>query len=672
MNINSPWNPRSILLMLLFLTIGFAPGIVDAVVQHPMDPLEDTEIISAATILLSGGAANPGAIFQSIDLREPSKQFVLNFQQGDPIPREATVYYRQNKHSYKTIVNLVDSTFTPPVEIPISDGQLGLTIGEIFDFSFLFQNQNFLNALAVRGIDTPQEVQNVFVTPLTPGSFGLPEESNRIVKAQMYFIEGGGINLYARPIEGLQAIVDLDDKTVIQILDTGAIPVPTDSHNFDETTIAMKYGLRDPLKPIRITQPEGTNFTMTGNFIDWQKWRFHLRFERRSGLVLSLVTYAGRSVLYQGSLAELFVPYQDPDANWFYRTYMDAGEFGLGALASPLKLGLDVPENAALLDAVISAAIPDPDLPVIPLPLDSVVGVFERLTGNPSWRHYELFSPGGPQYEGRASVELVVRMMAQVGSYDYVIDWIFTQNGAIRTEVFLTGIDAPKGVLSTSVSDPTAPADTAHGALVAPNLVTTYHSHFFNFRLDLDVDGVNNSFVLGTLKVQETPGSPRKGVWSVEEKLLNREKKGTLNEEETIWRVTNPSKINAQGYNVSYILESDGNSVPLMKKADYRRARFIENNLWVTAFNADEHYASGDTPNQNPGVPGLPRYIENNQSIENTDIVLWHTVSFHHLTAAEDFPVLPVEHTSFELIPANFFDRNPALDLRRAPFEVQP
>ena len=49
-----------------------------------------------------------------------------------------------------------------------------------------------------------------------------------------------------------------------------------------------------------------------------------------------------------------------------------------------------------------------------------------------------------------------------------------------------------------------------------------------------------------------------------------------------------------------------------------------------------------------------------------------HTLSFHHVTTAEDFPVLPRHHGSFELKPHNFFDRNPALDLRRAPFEVTP
>lgn len=656
--------------MAFLVALSVAPSVAHGVVQHPMDPLEDTEILSAARILLNAGVARSGAVFQSIEVHEPTKDSVLGFQAGSAIPRSATVFFRQNKRSFKSIVNLSNGTFTPPVEIPSSAGQLGLTIREIIDFSFAFQNQDLRHALARRGIDTAQEFAKVLVTPLTPGAFGLPEEARRIVKAQMYNIEGAGINLFARPIEGVQAIIDLDDKKVIQVIDTGVIPVPTATHEFDEATIGANFGLRAPLKPIRITQPEGTNVTINGNFVEWQKWRFHVRFDRRVGTVISLATYDGRSVLYQGCLSEVFVPYQDPDANWFYRTFMDEGEFGFGALSSPLTLGLDVPENAVLLDGLISAALPDPQLPVVPLPLENVVGVFERVTGNPAWRHFEFLSG---LYEGRAEVELVVRMIAQVGNYDYIVDWIFTQRGAIRVEVGLTGIDASKGVLSTNVDDSTGHADTAHGVLVAPNLVATYHSHHFNFRLDLDVDGRNNSFALGNLKVRgDLPEGPRKSVWVLEEQVLEDEKTAQLDDHDSVWRVINPTTRNAQGYNTSYILESDGNVRPLLRKADFQRARFIEHNLWVTAFDPDERFAAGDTPNQNPGRPGLPGYVSDNESIRNSDIVLWHTLGFHHVTAAENFPVLPTEHRSFELRPGNFFDRNPAIDLRRAPFEAEP
>ena len=128
------------------------------------------------------------------------------------------------------------------------------------------------------------------------------------------------------------------------------------------------------------------------------------------------------------------------------------------------------------------------------------------------------------------------------------------------------------------------------------------------------------------------------------------------------------SRKNALGYPTGFVPGvAQPRQPPARKKPTSGGAGFIEHALWVTAFDADERFAAGDTPNQNPGEPGLPRYVADNESIVNRDIVLWHTVSFHHVTAAEDYPVLPREHASFELKPHNFFDRNPALDLRRAP-----
>jgi Cu2+-containing amine oxidase len=142
--------------------------------------------------------------------------------------------------------------------------------------------------------------------------------------------------------------------------------------------------------------------------------------------------------------------------------------------------------------------------------------------------------------EGRAEVELVVRMIAQVGNYDYMIDWVFNQGGAIRVEVSLTGIDAAKAVRSTNLADASAAADTQHGTLVAPNLAATFHSHHFNFRLDLDIDGPNNSFALGEFKVVNNNGA-RKSFWVPEEKVLASERDGKINGGD-IWRVFNPAK----------------------------------------------------------------------------------------------------------------------------------
>jgi primary-amine oxidase len=52
--------------------------------------------------------------------------------------------------------------------------------------------------------------------------------------------------------------------------------------------------------------------------------------------------------------------------------------------------------------------------------------------------------------------------------------------------------------------------------------------------------------------------------------------------------------------------------------------------------------------------------------VEDTDVVVWHTVAATHIVRPEDWPVMPVERVGFALRPAGFFTRNPALDLPAA------
>ena len=74
---------------------------------------------------------------------------------------------------------------------------------------------------------------------------------------------------------------------------------------------------------------------------------------------------------------------------------------------------------------------------------------------------------------------------------------------------------------------------------------------------------------------------------------------------------------------------------------------------------------------------GLPAWIaENpNASIDDTDVVLWHTFGLTHFPAPEDFPIMPAEPMTLLLRPRNFFARNPALDVppsyARTPAQVK-
>jgi primary-amine oxidase len=202
------------------------------------------------------------------------------------------------------------------------------------------------------------------------------------------------------------------------------------------------------------------------------------------------------------SLSEVFVPYMDPDKGWYWRTYMDSGEYGFGIFMTPLRNGVDCPAYARFMPVTM------PQDSGEPMAIPDAICIFERNIGDPAWRHYEVFaqSPDKPiPAEGRPATELVVRSASVVGNYDYLIDYIFQQDGSIRIAVGATGVDAIKGAAATSMKDPKAAAETRFGTLIAPNLVAPFHSHYFNFRLDLDVDGPRNDFMRMKLVANKTP-----------------------------------------------------------------------------------------------------------------------------------------------------------------------
>ncbi len=261
-------------------------------------------------------------------------------------------------------------------------------------------------------------------------------------------------------------------------------------------------------------------------------------------------------------------------------------------------------------------------------------------------------------------------MGAAIGNYDYFIDWVFTQDGRIKARIGATGYDGLKGVRAQSMDDPTADADAAYGTLVAPGLVATNHDHFFSVRLDVDVDGTDNSVSVDRLAPTDFEG-PRSG-WVVESQVARFEQDALLDynpARPAYWRIVNPNTTGPVGHAPGYVLRP-GNSVAysLLDTGDpaQRRAGFTQHQLWVTPRDADERYAAGLYVNQSEGGLGLPAWTKANRSIENTDIVLWYTAGFHHVPRTEDFPIMPTVWHEFELMPFNFFDRNPALDIPTA------
>ncbi len=646
-------------LLALLTVVPFARASQDA--QHQLDPMTWQEHWTVLEVLRDNGHLDGDTRFSMVNLREPPKQTVLEWKQGQAFTRRAFALVRQKKQTFEAVVDLNKRKMLSWREL---EGVQPNWLSEEYESmtDTVKEHPDFIAAMERRGI-TDLTFIDCFVGP--PGYFGTAEQKGRRIGHFSCEQVGGVRNNWTRQIAGLDVVVDMHEETVLRVVDEGIVPVPSSSADYDRASIGEP---REVPGPINLSQPQGVGFTIKGHQIEWQKWHFHVRPDHRVGIILSMVAYMDgsdlRSVMYQGNLSEIFVPYMDPSFGWYARNFLDLGEFSDGGLTKPLMKNIDCPSHSYYMNAIIA------DDKGRPTARQDMICIFERETGDMSWRHVTSGSNGGS--EGRVKRELVVRSAAVLGNYDYIFDWIFQQDGSLKVAVGATGITEAKAVVQATSNGAVAKngvAGDAYGRYVAPNVVAVNHDHYFNYRIDLDVDGSRNSFRIDRLETQILPEDhPRRSVWVSKPEIARKESDAKLNiklSHPAIWRVISASRKNHVGYPTSYQLSPGKNTNTLMTEDDYprRRAGFIDHHLWVTPHREDERYSAGDYPTLSTPGMGLPAWTSNDRDIQDVDIVLWYTMGMHHMVRAEDWPVMPVLWHGFEIRPFDFFDRNPALDL---------
>ena len=639
----------------------------DAPPTHPLDSLTGAEMSRLVAILKADGKFTATTRVHTIDLIEPDKDEVRAWKTGTPFARRAHLEVSDKGVAHQTEVDLATGkilSWSPVKGEPdlLSEEFIGATEKALAD-------PRMVAGLAKRNLKPEQ----VFCTPLTAGNFGTPAEAGKRLVNVACFVRPTESNFYARPVERLLATIDVKTSEVVNVTDTGALPVAANAWGYTPEEVAKRLGaLRPEARPARLEQKGGPNLTPANGLVHWDIWRFHLRADRRPGLVLSMVDAndgsAWRSVAYQMNLSEVFVPYMDPDKGWYWRTYMDSGEYGFGLFMTPLRKGVDCPAYAKFMAVTMPLDSGEP------MKIPDAICMFERNIGDPAWRHYEVWaqSPDKPiPAEGRPAPELVVRSASAVGNYDYLIDYIFQQDGTIRIAVGATGIDAVKGAAAASMKDPTAAAETRFGELIAPNLVAPFHSHYFNFRLDLDVDGPRNDFMRMKLASTETPaGLPRKSIFTLTRDMPMTEKAARTRidfKAPSLWHFSNHAGAGPLGHDRGYMLMPGGSAVTSLLASDdppVKRNPYIDYQLWVTQYKADERYAGGRHTVMSDGTDTLRTWVEKDRPLGNRDIVAWYTLGWHHITRTEDWPVMPTHWFSFSLMPHNFFPHNPALSVR--------
>ena len=631
------------------------PGATVAV-SHPLDPMSSEEIERAAKILRAAPQFPKDAQFATLVLKEPPKAEILAYTGGAPATRQAfaVILDRGGNRTFEAVVDLKTSRLVSWAEMKgvqpaVLNGEYDVLV------DIVKKDPRWQAAMTARGLTDYSKIQ---IDNWAVGQVAPRFQGKRLLRALSYY-KGESTNFYGRPIEGVVVLVDMNEGKVVDFIDSGVVPLAPATQELDEKST----GVRAAVKPLVITQPAGASFTISGQEIRWQKWRFRYTMHPREGLVLQTVGYEDegrvRPILYRAAISEMAVPYGDTDQNWRWRSAFDVGEYGMGRLASSIEPDTDAPPNATLVDVTYAD---DEGKPYV---LKRAVGIYER-DGGMLWKHYESYSQ---QNESRRARELVIFFIATIGNYDYALNWVFHQDGVLELDAALTGIMLPKGVTDTKGGGRGANVQSGH--LVASNVLAPHHQHFFNFRLDFDVDGPANAVhEMNTRALAAGPANPYANGMVMDETMLATEamaqRRMNMASART-WAIVNPSVQNGLGHHSSYIIIPGVNSIPYVGATSQvrRRAQFINNHFWATRYRADEMYAAGAYPNQSLGGGGLPQWTANNEPLTNQDVVVWYTMGVTHIPRPEEWPVMPVTHVGFKMIPAGFFSRNPALDVGR-------
>jgi len=436
-----------------------------------------------------------------------------------------------------------------------------------------------------------EDMHKVYCDPWTIGYDERFGSDVRLQQALMYYRPHVDDSQYTYPLDfcpifnaDTQQIIHIDVPPVRRMLNT-AKPI-----NFHAEAIKADGGFRTDIKPIEITQPEGVSFKVDGRVLTWQNWSVHVGFNYREGLVLSNITFNDkgnvRPVFYRLSLAEMVVPYGNPEHPHQRKHAFDLGEYGAGYMTNSLSLGCDCKGEIHYMDADFVNRAGSAQK------IKNAICIHEEDAGI-LFKHTDFRDESCTVTRAR---KLLISQIFTAANYEYCVYWILHQSGEIQLEIKLTGI------LNTYALYPDESA-APWGTEVYPGVNAHNHQHLFCLRIDPNIDGPNNTvFEVDAVRGDGAVGSKENfygnAFYAKKTKLASpKEAMRDYNGDTSrTWEMSNTSKINPYSKKpVSYKLVSR-EVPPLLPKEGglvWKRAGFARHAVHVTKCeSASGHFLS--------------------------------------------------------------------------------
>lgn len=233
--------------------------------------------------------------------------------------------------------------------------------------------------------------------------------------------------------------------------------------------------LKPRTKPLQVGPQqfyaEGARYSVKNNHVLYLDWSFAFGLSSLTGMRVFDVRFKGERIVYELSVQEAMSVYGSVTPGMIVTKFLDSS-IGIGRFAHELVRGIDCPYEATYVDTYRYIDTP------APVRFRNSICIFEHNMGRPLRRHFADFFHNN--YGGMANSALVFRTITAIGNYDYIWDFIFYQSGSVEAKVHATGYISSSYLVDGSKK---------HGHQVAENVLGNIHTHFVNFKVDLDVLG---------------------------------------------------------------------------------------------------------------------------------------------------------------------------------------
>jgi len=322
-----------------------------------------------------------------------------------------------------------------------------------------------------------------------------------------------------------------------------------------------------------------------------------------------------RMVMYDASVAQIHVPYDDNGAR-----YHDVSDFGLGEdNLLPLQASECQGGNRGFYNGK----------PII---------CHQMMKEDDAFRHAER----------RVDQHFLKTMsISRVGEYLYASEWRFYADGRIVPSMLATGALQRFGQSDVE----------QHGWLIADDpqkRVGLAHMHNFYWRLDFDLNATSENDQVQEINYSDYAGKRYRNMT-----LFTREAARSVSPKSMrSWLVQDANITNRKGHAVGYeirLLDSGQREIGPSFES------FTEHDFYVSKTKNCEKVASHNRRIYACDTDNLKEYV-NGESIEGEDIVTWVGVSFYHMPRSEDAPYMDAHVSQYEIVPRDWHTTNPMLE----------